>query len=158
MSEDKIQVVIHPQSTIHSMVSYNDGSVIAQLGNPDMRTPIAYGLGYPARIDSGVGQLDIFEVARLDFEKPDFSRYPCLRLAYEAHHSGGNATIALNAANEIAVEAFLAEEIRFTDIPLVIENALEQASSGTSTLLDDILAQDLSSRLVAKEYVNKLIQ
>jgi len=156
VEEDKIQVVVHPQSMIHSMVSYNDGSVIAQLGNPDMRTPIAYGLGYPARIDSGVVQLDIFEVARLDFEKPDFERYPCLRLAYEAHHTGGNATIALNAANEIAVEAFLAERIRFTEIPLIIEKVLEQASSGTSTLLDDILAQDLSSRLVAKEYVNTL--
>lgn len=158
VDEDKIQVVIHPQSMIHSMVSYNDGSVLAQLGNPDMRTPIAYGLGYPARIDSGVDQLDIFEVARLDFERPDLDRYPCLRLAYEAHHAGGNATIALNAANEIAVEAFLAEKIRFTDIPLVIENALEQASSGTSALLGDILAQDLSSRLVAKENINNLMQ
>ena len=153
---DKIQVVIHPQSTIHSMVSYNDGSVLAQLGNPDMRTPIAYGLGYPARINSGVDQLDLFEVARLDFEKPDFDRYPCLRLAYEAHKTGGNATIALNAANEIAVEAFLDDKIRFTDIPLVIENALLQVSSGTTTLLDDILAQDLSSRLVAEQFVNAL--
>lgn len=153
---EKIQVVIHPQSTIHSMVSYNDGSVLAQLGNPDMRTPIAYGLGYPARIDSGVTQLDLFEVARLDFEKPDFDRYPCLRLAYEAHKTGGNATIALNAANEVAVEAFLSDKIRFTDIPLVIENALLQVSAGTTSLLDDILAQDLASRLVAEDFVNTL--
>ncbi len=153
VNTEQIQVVIHPQSMIHSMVSYNDGSVIAQLGNPDMRTPIAYGLAYPDRIESGVEQLDIFDVAHLDFEMPDFNRYPCLRLAYEAHQAGGNATIALNAANEIAVEAFLDNKIRFTDIPLVIEKALESASAGTSNRLDDILAQDLSSRSVAVEYV-----
>ncbi len=153
---DQIQVVIHPQSMIHSMVSYNDGSVIAQLGNPDMRTPIAYGLAYPERIESGVDQLDIFEVAHLDFEVPDFERYPCLRLAYEAHQAGGNATIALNAANEVAVEAFLENKIRFTDIPLVIEKALQSASAGTSSRLDDILAQDLSSRSVAKAAIKSL--
>ena len=154
--EDQIQVVIHPQSMIHSMVSYNDGSVLAQLGNPDMRTPIAYALGYPERIQSGVKQLDIFEVARLDFEKPDFNRYRCLQLAYDAHHDGGNATIALNAANEVAVEAFLQKEIRFTDIPLVIENALEQAPTGTATKIGDILAQDLTSRSVAEEAIKRL--
>lgn len=153
---DQIQVVIHPQSMIHSMVSYNDGSVLAQLGNPDMRTPIAYGLAYPERIDSGVEQLDIFDVAHLDFERPDFDRYPCLRLAYEAHRAGGNATIALNAANEVAVEAFLDQQIRFTDIPLVIEKALEQAASGTSDRLNDILAQDLSSRHAAQEALKRL--
>jgi len=151
--EDKIQVVIHPQSMIHSMVSYTDGSVLAQLGNPDMRTPIAYALGYPARIDSGVDQLDIFDVARLDFEKPDFERYRCLQLAYDAHHIGGYATIALNAANEIAVEAFLEKKISFTSIPLVIENALGQAASGTPDQIDDILAQDLASRHVSNDYL-----
>ncbi len=156
VKSDQIQVVIHPQSMIHSMVSYNDGSVMAQLGNPDMRTPIAYGLGYPERIDSGVKQLDIFEVAHLDFEMPDFGRYPCLRLAYEAHQAGGNATIALNAANEIAVAAFLGNKIRFTDIPLVIEKTLQSASTGTSTRLDDILAEDLSSRHVAHDYVEDI--
>jgi 1-deoxy-D-xylulose-5-phosphate reductoisomerase len=154
--EDQIQVVIHPQSMIHSMVSYNDGSVLAQLGNPDMRTPIAYALGYPERIESGVKALDIFDVARLDFEKPDFERYRCLQLAYDAHRMGGNATIALNAANEVAVEAFLNKKIRFTDIPLVIEKALEQASSGTSSKIDDILAQDLSSRAHAFESISLL--
>ena len=128
--EDRIQVVIHPQSTIHSMVSYNDGSVLAQLGNPDMRTPIAYALGYPDRIDSGVAQLDIFEVAQLNFEKPDLERYRCLQLAFDAHRAGGYATIALNAANEIAVDAFLNKKIKFTDIPPIIENALEQAPIG----------------------------
>ncbi|MEH6456779.1 MAG: 1-deoxy-D-xylulose-5-phosphate reductoisomerase [Cocleimonas sp.] len=146
VSSDQIQVVIHPQSTIHSMVSYTDGSVLAQLGNPDMRTPIAYALAYPERMDSGVEQLDIFDVARLDFEKPDFHRYRCLQLALDAHRIGGYASIALNAANEIAVEAFLNRQVKFTDIPLIIEKALEQAPSGTPNKIDDILAQDLSSR------------
>lgn len=144
--ENQIQVVIHPQSIIHSMVSYNDGSVLAQLGNPDMRTPIAYALAYPERIESGVEQLDIFEVAHLDFETPDFDRYPCLKLAYDAHHAGGYATIALNAANEVAVDAFLKKQIHFTDIPLIIEKALLDAPSGTPDLINDILDQDLSSR------------
>ncbi len=156
VSEDQIQVVIHPQSMIHSMVSYNDGSVLAQLGNPDMRTPIAYALGYPKRINSGVEQLDIFEVARLDFEKPDFERYRCLQLAYDAYHIGGYATIALNAANEIAVEAFLHKQISFTSIPLVIENALEQAPTGTPNKIDDILAQDLSSRDISNTFLASL--
>jgi len=154
--EDQIQVVIHPQSMIHSMVSYTDGSVLAQLGNPDMRTPIAYALGYPERIDSGVSQLDIFDVARLDFEKPDFERYRCLQLAYDAHRMGGYATIALNAANEIAVEAFLKKKISFTAIPLVIENALEHAPVGTPDQINDILAQDLASRHVSNAYLATL--
>ena len=154
--EEQIQVVIHPQSTIHSMVSYNDGSVLAQLGNPDMRTPIAYGLAYPERINAGVEQLDIFDIARLDFERPDFERYRCLQLAYDAHHAGGNATIALNAANEIAVDAFLNKKVKFTDIPLIVENALEQAPSGTPQQIDDILAQDLSSRESSHEYLKNL--
>ncbi len=150
---DDIQVVIHPQSTIHSMVSYIDGSVLAQLGNPDMRTPIAYSLAYPNRIDSGVEQLDIFKVAQLDFAKPDFNRYPCLQLAFDAHRTGGFATIALNAANEIAVDAFLNESIKFTDIPLVIEKSLEEVSSGTPNKIADILGQDLSSRGFASTYI-----
>ena len=150
IASDRIQVVIHPQSTIHSMVSYNDGSVLAQLGNPDMRTPIAYGLGWPKRIDSGVQPLDLFEVARLDFERADFNRFPCLRLAFEAHQAGGNVTIALNAANEIAVEAFLNKQLRFTDIPALIEHALEQTTSGTPETIDEILIQDNESRKQAK--------
>ena len=144
--EEMIQVVIHPQSVIHSMVSYNDGSVLAQLGNPDMRTPIAYSLAYPERISSGVNALDIFEVAHLDFEKPDFGHFPCLRLAYDAHRQGGNATIGLNAANEIAVEAFLQKQILFTEIPILIENVLQDIVSGTPDTLDDILIQDKVSR------------
>lgn len=150
VTEDQIEVVIHPESMIHSMVSYNDGSVLAQLGNPDMRTPIAYSLGFPERIESGVEQLDIFKAAQFNFSKPDFNRYRCLKLAYEAHHIGGYATIALNAANELAVEAFLKKQISFTDIPLVIEKALEEAPTGTPNNIDDILAQDTTSRTIAK--------
>ncbi|HFD31651.1 MAG TPA: 1-deoxy-D-xylulose-5-phosphate reductoisomerase, partial [Gammaproteobacteria bacterium] len=146
LSTEQIQVVIHPQSTIHSMVAYNDGSVLAQLGNPDMRTPIAYGLGWPMRIESGVAPLDLFEIAQLNFEQPDYKRFPCLRLAYEAHQAGGYATIALNAANEIAVEAFLNRQLRFTDIPALIEYALEQTTSGTPETLNEILIQDSESR------------
>ncbi len=158
VNEDQIQVVIHPESMIHSMVSYNDGSVMAQLGNPDMRTPIAYSLGFPERIDSGVEQLDIFKVAQLNFSRPDFERYPCLRLAYEAHHIGGYATIALNAANELAVEAFLDKKISFTDIPLVIETALQEAPTGTPNIIDDILAQDDASRIIATRHLRRLNQ
>lgn len=155
LTTEQIQVVIHPQSTIHSMVAYNDGSVLAQLGNPDMRTPIAYGLGWPKRIKSGVAPLNLFEIAQLNFEKPNFNRFPCLRLAYEAHQAGGNATIALNAANEIAVEAFLNRKLRFTDIPVLIEYALEQTTSGTPNALDEILIQDGESRRQAKLWMHE---
>jgi 1-deoxy-D-xylulose-5-phosphate reductoisomerase len=153
VEEKDIQVVIHPQSTIHSMVSYNDGSVLAQLGNPDMRTPIAYALGWPERIVSGVADLDLFDVAQLDFSRPDFNHYPCLRLAYEAHRQGGYATIALNAANEIAVEAFLQRQIAFMDIPTLIETVLQDAPSGTATTLETILHYDQSSRQQANQWL-----
>lgn len=149
----QIQVVIHPQSTIHSMVSYIDGSVIAQLGNPDMRTPIAYALAWPQRIDAGVDELDFFQLARLDFEAPDFNRFPCLKFAYDAHQMGGYASIALNAANEIAVENFLDHRINFTEIPQLIENALEQAPGGTPLVLEDILIQDADSRKQARLWI-----
>ncbi|MCK5902555.1 MAG: 1-deoxy-D-xylulose-5-phosphate reductoisomerase [Cocleimonas sp.] len=155
VNSDQIQVVIHPQSTIHSMVSYNDGSVLAQLGNPDMRTPIAYGLGWPERLDSGVAPLDLFKIARLDFEKPDYQRFPCLRLAYEAHQAGGNATIALNAANEIAVDRFLKQQLGFTDIPVLVEAVLEQVTKGTPRTLDEILIQDAESRYQADLWLNR---
>ncbi len=155
VNDDKIQVVVHPQSTIHSMVSYSDGSVLAQLGQPDMRTPIAYSLAWPERMASGVEPLDLFEITSLDFEQPDFDRFPCLRLAYEAHQVGGFASIALNAANEIAVEAFLKGRIRFTDIPLLIENALEYSPAGTPTILNDILIQDSASREHSESEINK---
>ena len=150
MLSTQIQVVVHPQSTIHSMVSYIDGSVIAQLGNPDMRTPIAYALAWPQRIDAGVEALDFFQLARLDFEAPDFNRFPCLKYAYDAHQMGGYASIALNAANEVAVESFLNHRINFTEIPQLIENALEHAPGGTPLVLEDILIQDADSREQAR--------
>lgn len=146
IAEQQVEVVVHPQSTIHSMVSYNDGSVLAQLGNPDMRTPIAYALGWPERLVSGVVPLDLFATARLDFERPDLARFPCLQLAYEAHASGGFATIALNAANEVAVNAFLQREIGFTAIPQLVRAVMQQAATGTPTNLDDIIVQDGESR------------
>jgi 1-deoxy-D-xylulose-5-phosphate reductoisomerase len=153
---DRIQVVIHPQSVIHSMVSYNDGSVLAQLGNPDMRTPIAHALGWPRRIESGVEPLDIFEVAQLEFEKPDFDRFPCLRMAYEALRVGGTATTVLNAANEIAVEAFLNETLAFTNIARVIEQSLQQISVRDADSLDSIQQADAEAREMATLFVNQL--
>ncbi len=151
----QIEVVVHPQSTIHSMVSYNDGSVMAQMGNPDMRTPIAYALGWPARIQSGVAPLDVIAAGRFDFERPDDKRFPCLRLAMEAHETGGYATIALNAANEIAVAAFLAQTIGFMDIPLLIADVMQSAETGTPDKLDDIIIQDEDSRRAASFWVKK---
>ena len=155
-SSDLVQVVLHPQSVIHSMVSYSDGSVLAQLGNPDMRTPIAYALAWPERMISGVEPLDMFQVARLDFQEPDFARFPCLRLAYEAFEAGGTATTVLNAANEIAVDAFLNRRIRFTDIPTVIERALTALSVQPAVSIDVILAADAEARAHALESVREL--
>ncbi|MBE0509376.1 MAG: 1-deoxy-D-xylulose-5-phosphate reductoisomerase [Chromatiales bacterium] len=150
-----IQVVLHPQSVIHSMVEYNDGSVLAQLGNPDMRTPIAHALAWPERIDSGVASLDMFAIARLDFEAPDLERFPCLRLAIEAIETGGTAPAILNAANELAVEAFLQQQIRFTDIPVVIEETLaritvQQADVLASIFSADQLARDTAGSLIGQ--------
>ena len=141
-----IQVVIHPQSVIHSMVQYNDGSVLAQLGNPDMRTPIAYGMAWPERIDAGVEQLNLFDIARLDFNEPDEQRFPCLRLAREAMQQGGTSSTILNAANEIAVNEFLNRRILFTDIARVIETVLENVTQHDATSLDVILEDDSLAR------------
>ena len=153
---DTIQVVLHPQSIIHSMVSYNDGSVLAQMGNPDMRTPIAHALGWPERIVSGVEPLDLFDVAKLEFEAPDFSRFPCLRMAYEALEIGGTATTILNAANEIAVDAFLNNRLGFTKIAKVIEQTLSTISSQKADNLDVILQVDQQAREVATDNVLKM--
>ena len=142
----QVEVIVHPQSTIHSMVAYNDGSVLAQLGNPDMRTPIAYALGWPQRLPSGVKPLDLLSVARLDFEQPDMKRFPCLGLAYEAHERGGYATVALNAANEMAVQAFLERRISFQAIPQLVAEVMRAAKSGIAYNLNDILIQDGESR------------
>jgi len=155
-SPDLIQVVIHPQSIIHSMVAYNDGSVLSQMGNPDMRTPIAHAMAWPERIESGVEPLDIFEVAKLEFEKPDFSRFPCLAMAYESLRIGGTATTVLNAANEIAVDAFLNEKLSFTKIASVIEKTLESVSVQEIIDLDIVLEADKQARLMAADYVLQL--
>jgi len=150
---DKIQVVIHPQSVIHSMVAYIDGSVIAQLGNPDMRTPIAHAMGYPDRVESGVLALDMFKIAHLDFEEPDFKRFPCLRLAYQALVAGGNMPAVLNAANEIAVESFLKRRMSFTAIPTMIEHVMQTIKQEEITTLDDVLRTDTLARDVALEWL-----
>lgn len=143
---DDIQVVIHPQSIIHSMVQYSDGSVIAQMGNPDMRTPIAHALAFPQRIAAPVKPLNFFEVPSFTFLKPDEARYPCLYLAIDACRQGQAATTALNAANEVAVEAFLQGHIRFTDIARLNERILTSASCSAVQSLDDILACDAQAR------------
>jgi 1-deoxy-D-xylulose-5-phosphate reductoisomerase len=143
---DSIQVVVHPQSVIHSLVQYVDGSVLAQLGNPDMRTPIAYALAWPERIDAGVAPLDLFQVARLDFTAPDFERFRCLALAYQALRAGGTAPAVLNAANEVAVAAFLERQIPFLAIPQLIERVLQALPVSPVTSLDDVLAADAQAR------------
>jgi len=152
----QIQVVIHPQSVIHSMVSYSDGSVLAQLGNPDMRTPIAHALAWPNRMNSGVAALDLFEVAHLDFERPDTDRFPCLSLAYQALQAGGTAPAVLNAANEAAVDAFLQGKLRFTDIAALIDKVLEDSAIVPADTLEIILDADQSSRVRAGEYLEGL--
>ncbi len=153
---EEIQVVLHPQSVIHSMVQYDDGSVLAQLGNPDMRTPIAHALAWPERFDSGVESLDMFEIAQLNFERPDLERFPCLQLAYSAMQQGGTATAILNAANEIAVQAFLDNRIQFTAIPEVIRNTLSGMTTQAATSLEVILADDAAARVHAEEMVSGL--
>lgn len=152
----QIDVVVHPQSVIHSMVEYIDGSVLAQLGNPDMRTPIAYGLGYPDRLASGVSSLDLLTTARLDFCAPDMERFPCLRIAYEALNMGGTAPAILNAANEIAVEAFLAEQIGFMDIPHIIESVLSAAAIESVESIAQLVAVDAQARQAATAQMKAL--
>jgi 1-deoxy-D-xylulose-5-phosphate reductoisomerase len=152
MPLERIQVVIHPQSVVHSMVEYLDGSILAQLGQPDMRTPIAYGLGYPERIDGGVGLLELARLGRLDFETPDLARFPCLRLSFDALGQGQGACIALNAANEVAVDGFLRGRIRYTQIPSIIEHCLDDSMAhGTRTpsSLAEILDLDARTRRIA---------
>ena len=150
---DDIQVVVHPQSVIHSMVQYVDGSVLAQMGNPDMRTPIAYGLAYPERIAAGVEPLDLFKVGQLDFVAPDFERFPCLALAYQALRTGGTAPAVLNAANEVAVEAFLNRKISFLDIPRLIADVLNAHSGEAVNTLEDVLMADKQARVAAQKWM-----
>ncbi|WP_295847093.1 1-deoxy-D-xylulose-5-phosphate reductoisomerase [uncultured Neisseria sp.] len=153
---EKLEVVIHPQSVIHSMVRYRDGSVLAQLGNPDMRTPIAYCLGLPERIDSGVGELDFGALSALTFQKPDFDRFPCLKLAYQAMNAGGAAPCVLNAANEVAVAAFLDKRIKFTDIAKVVGHCLARDFSDGRHDIEGLLAQDAQTRRQAREFMAAL--
>ena len=148
-----IEVVVHPQSVIHSMVEYRDGSVLAQLGNPDMRTPITHALAWPRRLTSGVAFLDFARLGKLEFQAPDFARFPCLRLAFAALEAGGTAPAVLNAANEVAVQAFLDRRIRFTDIAAVVEHALERVPTGAAEELAAILAGDSQARTVAARWI-----
>jgi 1-deoxy-D-xylulose-5-phosphate reductoisomerase len=152
---DCIEVVIHPQSVVHSMVEYLDGSVIAQLGNPDMRTPIAQALAYPDRIHAGVAPLDLARVGMLAFEPPDFDRFPALRLAYAALELGGSAPAALNAANEIAVAAFLERRLGFIEMTRVIEGTLESLSVTPLHDIDDVLEADRAAREKALSLVRQ---
>ena len=146
LPESEIEILLHPQSIIHSMVAYDDGSVLAQLGNPDMRTPIAHALGYPERIDSGVEPLDLVAVSQLNFEAADERRFPCLRLARAAIAKGGTRPAILNAANEIAVQAFLDGRIAFTRIPQLIEDCMQHIESHSGESLEQILGDDQAAR------------
>jgi 1-deoxy-D-xylulose-5-phosphate reductoisomerase len=150
---DQVEVVVHPQSVIHSLVDYVDGSVLAQLGNPDMRTPIANALAWPERIDSGVAPLDLFAIARLDFEAPDEVRFPCLRLAREAAQTGQSAPALLNAANEVAVEAFLQGRLRYPQIASMIEAVLQQQPVVALDDLGAVFEADGKARELANEWL-----
>ena len=149
----QVEVVIHPQSVIHSLVDYVDGSVLAQLGNPDMRTPIAHALAWPERVDSGVAPLDLFRVGRLDFQEPDEGRFPCLRLARQAAEAGGSAPAMLNAANEVAVAAFLERRIRFTEIARIIDEVLNREAALAVESLDAVVEADARARVAAQQWL-----
>ena len=150
---ERIEVVVHPQSVIHSLVDYVDGSVLAQLGNPDMRTAIAYGLAWPERIDSGVAPLDLAALGRFDFERPDTAAFPCLALAYAALAAGHGATAVLNAANEVAVSAFLQGRLGFLGIPALIQASLDALPVGPASSLGELLALDAQARRLAEALV-----
>jgi 1-deoxy-D-xylulose-5-phosphate reductoisomerase len=151
---DRIEVVIHPQSVIHSMVSYVDGSVLAQLGNPDMRTPIAHALAYPERVVSGVEPLDLVRIGQLAFQRPDFERFPCLKLAYDALTAGGTAPAILNAANEVAVQAFLDGEIGFRTIARTISRVMNELPHDEMSDIEALIEQDLRARALARSYIS----
>lgn len=154
---EKIKVLIHPQSVVHSMVRYRDGSVLAQLGQPDMRTPIAYGLAWPERIDAGVAPLSLTQLAALSFAEPDLARFPCLSLAFSAANEGGTAPAVLNAANEIAVAAFLDEGLPYLQIPVVVEKVLNAIPTSSANSLELILSVDASAREAAKVVVKDIL-
>lgn len=149
IDESCIEIMIHPQSIIHSMVYYNDGSVLAQMGNPDMRTPISLGLAWPERIPAGVAELDLAEISRLDFLQPDLERFPCLKLGRQVAKTGDSAPIIFNAANEVAVAAFLARTLRFDQIPAIIDAALQMQSVTRVRSLDEVLEVNHIARNIA---------
>lgn len=155
-SAEQIDVLIHPQSVIHSMVSYIDGSVIAQMGNPDMRTPIAYALAYPERMDAGVAQLDLAAIATLQFEKPDLQRFPCLQLAFDCLRDGGDRSAVMNAANEVAVSAFLEQQIRFDQIAQLVDATLQRMPLQALASLEQVLAIDTEARCIATDEIRQL--
>lgn len=155
---DKIKVLIHPQSVVHSMVRYRDGSVLAQMGQPDMRTPIAYGLAWPERIDAGVSQLNLTQLASLSFLEPNFSQFPCLNLAFSAASIGGTAPAILNAANEIAVAAFLDSGLPYLKIPQVVERTLDAVAPIQADSLETILQVDGLARDTARHFVQRFIR
>jgi len=153
---EKIKVLIHPQSVVHSMVRYRDGSVLAQMGQPDMRTPIAFGLAWPDRIDAGVAQLNLTQLAGLSFSEPNFSQFPCLSLAFAAANVGGTAPAVLNAANEIAVAAFLDEGLPYLQIAEVVEGTLNTVPSVSADSLEIILDADAKARQIANDFIRNI--
>jgi 1-deoxy-D-xylulose-5-phosphate reductoisomerase len=150
---EQICVLIHPQSIVHSMVAYRDGSVLAQLGMPDMRTPIAHALAWPERIEAGVARLLLHQMDKLEFRQPDPERFPCLGLAYAALQSGGNSAVILNAANECAVQAFLDRQLAFTEIPVLVNKTMETADWGEVSCLEDVLEYDRMGRAIAQQEI-----
>ena len=156
IKSETIKVVIHPQSIIHSLVEYKDGSVLAQLGNPDMRIPIAYGLAWPERIETCAQRLDLFDIAHLDFKEAEADRFPCLQLAREAIKQGGTSCVILNAANEVAVNEFLNKRIKFTDIPTIIESVMSDITQNTANTLEIILRDDGLARNRALEIIRNM--
>ena len=155
-SVDDIQITIHPQSIIHSMAEFIDGSIMAQLGQPDMRTPIAYALAWPERIESGVGSLDLFSMANLEFEKPDYARFPCIQLAEEAMRAGGIMPAVLNASNEVAVQAFLDNDISFMSIAKVVESVMQQVSFKQAMDIATVTVADTDARVIAHEVIQTM--
>ena len=155
---DKIKVLIHPQSVVHSMVRYVDGSVMAQLGQPDMRTPIAYGLAWPERIEAGVAPLNLAQLASLSFSEPDLKRFPCLALAFSAAKTGGVAPTVLNAANESAVAAFLDEGLPYLEIPVIVEKTLSAIHNGSVDSIEVILDVDAHARRVARDLIGAILK
>jgi 1-deoxy-D-xylulose-5-phosphate reductoisomerase len=152
---EQIEVLVHPQSIVHSMVAYRDGSVLAQMGAPDMRTPIAHALAWPRRIDAGVNRLNLAQMNDLVFEEPDLDRFPCLAIAFEAMRAGASAPVTLNASNEVAVDAFLNGRIGFSQIPALVSDVMERVSVTAVKSLDDVFAQDVLARQQAQQWVEK---